>query len=190
MISGKVFASDGVGNVFEINRKMNLIPGNSARNLITLIGEIGEPPFYEESSGNEAAFSANLKKMPNLQTSVISSWFLKNEKKLIVDFRESTINDEMEALKFRIDNPLIGEDQEDSDEGHFFAKKAKVDPEKRKSEIKKIRLTILKSTFLAIEKTIFANFPEVDSLEFRLDGLRRDYPGLEYSLVQKKNRVN
>ncbi len=187
---GKVFVSNGEGKVFEIQRRMNLLKGNSERNLLTLVGEVGEPPFYSSASGNESVFNETLKKLPNLQTSVISAWFLKNEKKLIVDLRESTISEEIDALKFRVDNPVLGDDKEDSEEGHFFGKKEKVDPEKRKSEIRKIRLTILQSTLLAIEKTIFANFPEIESLEFRLDGRKKDFPGLEYSLTGKKNRSN
>ncbi|MBE7412197.1 MAG: hypothetical protein L6Q54_12295 [Leptospiraceae bacterium] len=189
LVLGKVYVSDGLGNVFELNRKMNLLLDDPAKKIVTLIGEVGGPPFYEESLGNEIVFSVNLKKLPDLQTSVISSWFRENEKKLIIDFRESTISDEIEALKFRVENPNLGEESEDSDEGHFFSKKVNIDPEERKREIKKTRLLILKSTFMAIEKTIFSNFPEIDTLEFRLDGQRKDFPGLEYSFVQKKIRA-
>ncbi|MCE9498975.1 MAG: hypothetical protein K8R21_00410 [Leptospira sp.] len=183
-----IFVSDGDGNLFPTKRRMFFIPDDFKRNLLTVIGEIGQPPFYDsELVSEDSVFAGTLKKLPNLQTAVISTWKIETTGLLIVDLRESTIRDELDSLKFRF-NSSVASDEDESDDGHFFKKKQDVSVDKKLADLQKNKLSILNSVFLSIEKSIFGNFANVQSIEFRLEGKKRDYPGLDYKLTETKIR--
>ncbi|HNO26223.1 MAG TPA: hypothetical protein PKK94_24800, partial [Leptospiraceae bacterium] len=60
--------------------------------------------------------------------------------------------------------------------------------EKKKKRAKELKRELLSSGFLALEKTIFANFKDIDRIEYRLNGKIKNFPELEYSLTETKKR--
>lgn len=184
-VPAKVYLSDGRMNVYPSDRKV-LLTGEFRKDLHTLITQVSAPPFYEiEENFTKKGLKVNLKKLPNLHFALITIWF--NESgRLILDLRESSIQTEISILKVRVDRGTY-ELKEEVESESLSSIQQKEDEDK--ILVHQRRMEILHSTFLAIEKTIFDNFPEIKSIEFRLDGETKDYPDLNYKLSEVKNRI-
>lgn len=157
-----IYLSNGQKKLVAAKRKLQW-QNDTRQNILALIGEIGKSPFYEMDTKNDALqLNEDLKKLTNLQTSVRVLWLLTNNKRLVIDLRQQTILQELKALKFRV-------------------KGAKT-PEEREQIEQQTKYNILHSTFLAIEKTIFANFKEIQTIEYRLDGRQEKMVKLDYDL--------
>ncbi|TGK06633.1 hypothetical protein EHO59_00370 [Leptospira semungkisensis] len=159
-----VFESDGEGQVYPVKRRVLLTGEDFRHDALTLIGETGESNYFDPSVPNASAQFRNLKKLPNLQDSVISIW--KRGDLLILDLRKSTLENLLSEMKFRIDYTYASQLSEDQ----------------KTAEISRKKLLLLSSAFLAVEKTLFENFPEITRIEYRLGGEVSDLNGLTYSL--------
>jgi hypothetical protein len=185
--NAKVYLSDGSGNVFPSDRKV-LLDKNDFRNSIqTLAIEISRPPYYEtEENFSKKDLNVNLKKLPNIHYSIISIWKLNNDT-IILDLRESSLTSEIEKMKVRIEkNTYEIKEEKDTDSGHLVDTKEK--DESDKQELMKIKMDLLNSAFLALEKTIFDNFSDINKIEYRLDGVKKTYEKLQYDLTTEKLR--
>lgn len=183
--TAKIFLSDGQKNAFLSERKVYL-SGELHKDLKTLLIEISEPPYYgTEDSKSNREIHTNMKKLPGLHFALIQSWLLK-DKTLILDFREETVIQEMKDQKVRIDKGTYDIKEEKEEKGRLAREKAEED--QNKLALEGLRKTLLESAFIAIEKTIFENFPEVQSIEYRLDGVQKDLSDLEYKLSVKRTR--
>ena len=179
----EVFLADAQKKVFTSERKV-FLSGDFKRDLVSLITEVGEPPYYEtEENLNKKDLNTNFKKLPNLHYALITFW--KRDGLLILDFREETLNSEMEAIK--VDTSEVRYDiAEEGDQTKLAVIQAK--EEKKKKRAKELKRELLSSGFLALEKTIFANFKDIDRIEYRLNGKIKNFPELEYSLTETKKR--
>jgi len=185
--NAKIYLSDGSGNVFPSDRKV-LLNKNDFRNSIqTLAIEISRPPYYEtEENFSKKDLNVNLKKLPNIHYSIISIWKLNNDT-IILDLRESSLTSEIEKMKVRIEkNTYEIKEEKDADSGHLVDTKEK--DESDKQELIKIKMDLLNSAFLALEKTIFDNFSDINKIEYRLDGVKKSYEKLQYDLTTEKMR--
>jgi hypothetical protein len=181
----KIYLTDGKGNLFSAQRKM-LLTGEYRKDISTLITQLSFPPFYEiEENVSKKGLELNLKKMPNLVLALKSIWLLKDST-LILDFNEMSVNKEINQLKVVIDKDTydIVEEKDNESLSNIQEKEAE-----DKIQIQKKKMLILSSTFDAIEKTIFENFNEVKIIEFRLDGVTKKFPELDYDLSEKKSRI-
>ncbi|EQA45304.1 hypothetical protein LEP1GSC050_2538 [Leptospira broomii serovar Hurstbridge str. 5399] len=167
-----VYGSDGEGEIFTIHRKVLLDGKDFRHDVITLVGEVGEASFFDPSVPNDAVHFRNLKKLPNLQDSVISIW--KRGDLLILDMRKSTLEDLLSEMKFRID----------------YTYASQMSEEEKSREITRRKLALLSSSFLAVERTLFENYPELNRIEYRLGGEQEEIPGLNYSLTESHLRKN
>lgn len=176
-----IFLSDGGEQVYPSKRKV-LWDKDTKKNIYSIIGEIGKSPFYESDSSNDVTqLNQNLKKLPNLQTAVISIWLIDKDSTLIIDMREKTILKEVESLKIRTASSY-------SYSTIYEEAKANIDKKKIENENKMARMKLLKSTFVVLEKTIFENLPNIKSILFRLDGTNKKIEDLEYDLSEAKAR--
>ncbi len=185
--NAKVYLSDGSGTVFPSDRKV-LLDKSDFRSAIQILAiEISRPPYYEtEENFSKKDLNVNLKKLPNIHYSIISIWKINNDT-ILLDLRESSITDEIEKMKVRIEKNTydINEDK-DSDQGHLIDTKEK--DESDKQDLNKIKMNLLNSAFLAFEKTIFDNFTEIKKIEYRLNGIKKTYENLDYDLSTEKLR--
>ncbi|PJZ64359.1 hypothetical protein CH371_18230 [Leptospira wolffii] len=165
-----IYGSDGEGEVFPVKRKVLLTGEDFRHDVLTLIGETGESSYFDPSVPNASAQFRSLKKLPNLQDSVISIW--KRGDVLLLDLRRSTIEGLLADMKFRID----------------YTYASQMTEEQKEVEIARKKSVLLSSAFLAVEKTLFENYPEIHRIEYRLGGEPGDIPGLTYSLSTSHNR--
>ncbi|MBP7284145.1 MAG: hypothetical protein KBA66_21350 [Leptospiraceae bacterium] len=174
-----LYISDGKNNVLKSKRKLLLSESDIRKNLHIILGELSQPP-YEDSieSTEENVFP---KKLPDMRSSIISTWFLDSGKKLILDFNEVGIQKELSTIRVKLDI-----NEEDSSENK--SKEEEIIENKRQEELQKARIRILNTALAALEKTIFINFPSIETLEFRLNGMSKQFNGLEYNLVETKKR--
>ncbi len=182
----KLYLSDGSGSVFLSERKVLLDLTDFRASLMTLAIEISRPPYYEiEENLNKKDLNINLKKLPNIHYSIKTIWKL-NNKTFILDFRESSLLSEFATMKVRIENKTYDIKEEMESDSKL------IDPSeletKNKDAIQKLKMDLLKSTFLALEKTIFDNFTEINKIEYKLDGISKNFLDLEYNLSLPKNR--
>ncbi|MDV6235977.1 N-acetylmuramoyl-L-alanine amidase [Leptospira ellisii] len=166
-----IYGSDGERNVFPVRRKV-LWEGDEFRHkTLTLIGEIGESSYFDKTvESGKGEHYKNLKRLPEIQYAVKSVW--KRGNGLILDLRKSTLQEIVSGMKFRID--------------YTYAQQ--MSEEQKQREIVRKKMALLDSTFLALEKTIFENFQDVQSVEYKLDGLSEAIPGMEYSLDSQHKR--
>jgi hypothetical protein len=182
----KLYLSDGSGNVFPSERKVLVDLKNFRSSILTLAIEISRPPYYEvEENLNKKNLSVNLKKLPNIHYSIKTIWKF-NEDTIIIDLRESSLMKELDTLKVRIEKTTYEIKEENESDSKL------VDPHEiesqNKEEILKLKMSLLNSTFLALEKTIFDNYPDIKKIEYRLDGVKKKFPNLEYDLEETKDR--
>jgi hypothetical protein len=182
----KLYLSDGAGNVFLSERKVLLDFSDIRSSLMTLAIEISRPPYYEiEENLNKKDLNINLKKLPNIHYSIKTIWIV-NKDTLIIDFRESSLLSEFANMKVRIENKTYEiKEENESDSKLEDLGESEV---KNKDEIQKLKMALLKSTFLALEKTIFDNYNEIKSIEYKLDGVSKNFLNLEYELSVPKKR--
>lgn len=165
-----IFGSDGEGEVFPVKRKVLLTGEDFRHDLITLVGETGEASYFDPSVPNASAQFRNLKKLPNLQDSVIAVW--RRGDLLLLDLRQSTLEGLLADMKFRID----------------YTYASQMTEEQKSAEIDRKKAVLLSSSFIAVEKTIFENYPDIQRIEYRLGGELADLPGLTYSLSSSHSR--
>lgn len=177
-----IFLSDGKGNFFPIQRKLTKT-GNLREDIKKILIEISEPPYYEMEYSNFENLQMNYKKLPNIHFALIQVWTLGDT--LILDFRESTLKEEMENQRVRIDTGNY-EIEEQTETSKLAQEKAQDD--NNKILLQKLKKDLLSSSFLALEKTIFENFPQIKRLEYRLNGQKKDFEDLEYKLSEVKER--
>lgn len=185
--NAKVYLSDGSGNVFPSDRKVLLDKNDFRSSIQVLANEISRPPYYEtEENFSKKDLNINLKKLPNIHYSIISIWKLNNDT-IILDLRESTLNSEIEKMKVRVEkNTYEISEEKDGVSSHLIDTKEK--DESDKIELMKIKMNLLNSAFLALEKTIFDNFLYIKKIEYRLDGIKKSYENLQYDLATEKIR--
>ncbi|EQA61565.1 LIC_10740 family protein [Leptospira alexanderi] len=160
-----LYASDGERRVFPIRRKVLLENEEFRHKTMTLIGEISESSYFDKTLTNDKGeYYKSIKRLPEIQYAVKAIW--KNGGILILDFRKSTLQEILSEMKFRID--------------YTYARR--MNENEKQKEIVRKKMALLDSTFLALEKTIFENFQDIQSVEYRLDGLSESIPGMEYSL--------
>ncbi len=177
-----VYLSDGKKNLFHIKRKI-FLTGEIYHDLKALLVEISEPPFYELEENLNIQEAKEMKKLPNLHFALIQMWILK-DKTLILDFREETLLQEMQEQRVRIDTQTYDIKEENSEE-----KISVQDSERNKKILEKMKIELMESAFLALEKTIFENFPDILSIEYRLNGISKELPNFEYKFTQKRTRL-
>ncbi len=174
-----IYVSDGKNSVLKIKRKI-LIPKEIEKKIRTLILEISKSSFDNILESNEE--NSYPKKTLNLSDSLISFWFVEDNKKLILDFKEEYINLELNKIITKAVS---------SDEDTIFDKKT---PEQEKlyqtelENLNKNKLTKLEVSFSALEKTIFENFPKLEFIEYRLNGNLKNLKDLNYKLDELKKR--
>ncbi|MDX1958795.1 MAG: hypothetical protein SFU98_09490 [Leptospiraceae bacterium] len=179
-----IYLSDGKNNVFPSKRKVYLENQNLHKRVITLMKEVSEPPFYEvEENLENANLNVNFKKLPSVHFAVNTIWKWKNT--LIIDLRSSTLKEEIEQMRVKLENQSYSESSE-TETGKLGDIQKKDEETKEKLLVQK--RTMLNSAMIVIEKTIFANFPEIDSIQFKLDGRTKDFPNLEYKFSTEKKR--
>ncbi|PJZ58979.1 LIC_10740 family protein [Leptospira barantonii] len=167
-----IYGSDGERQVFPVQRKVLLEDEEYRHKTMTLIGEISESSYFDKTlESGKGEHYKNLKRLPEIQYAVKAIW--KNGGVLILDFRKSTLQEILSGMKFRIDYTYVQQNMKEED---------------KQKEIARKKMALLDSTFLALEKTVFENFSDVQSLEYRLDGLSERIPGMEYSLDSTHKR--
>ena len=150
------------------------------KNLNIIIGELSQPPYEDViESVEENVFP---KKLPDLRSPIIAAWLLDSNKKLILDLDENSIYKELSSIKVKLE---VNEDS-------IFDKQNREEEaleKKREEEVRLARVKVLNTALLALEKTIFENFPSIETLEFKLNGHSKELSGLEYKLneIRKRN---
>lgn len=178
--SVNLFLSDGHGDIVKSNRKVLLFDNDIRKNLHNLIGELSQPPYEDKVESTD--LNAFPKKLPNIRNSINVFWLLDNNSRLVIDLNQSSIIKELSEI--RIKNTVNVEESifdEEKPEGKENLKKTEETKEEK-------RMEILNTTLLALEKTVFENFPTIKTIEYKLDGKESDYPGLKYKLTEIKKR--
>lgn len=174
-----LYVSDGKSNLLKSKRKVLLAENELKKNLRIIIGELSQPPYEDIiESPEENVFP---KKLPDLRSPIIAMWFLDSDKKLILDLDEESIQRELALIKVKLE---VNEDS-------IFDKQSREEEaqvKKREEDVQIARTRVLNTALMALEKTIFENFPSIESLEFKLNGHTKDFSGLEYKLTEIKKR--
>ena len=157
-----VFVADEKGILYPVTRKIYLGDAGFRQRTAMLIVETGKLPYYE-TAGSAEEFHNELVKLPRLDQALVSVWRTGN--RMIVDFSEKEIMISINRIKIR----------KDSDQNKGYVKKRK--------------LELLDLTFQVIEKTLFANNPEIDAIEFRLNGRTSIIEELGYDLAASRTRT-
>jgi hypothetical protein len=182
----KLYFSDGSGTVFPTERRVMIDLENIRSSVMTLAIEISRPPYYEvEQNLNKKNVNINIKKLPNIHYSIKTIWKY-NQDQLIIDLRESSLRAELDSMKVRIEKTTY-EIKEENDSDSKLIDPNEIESQ-NKDDIYKLKMRLLYSTFLVLEKTIFDNYPYIKKIEYRLDGIKKNFPGLEYNLEETKNR--
>lgn len=177
-----IFLSDGKGSFFPVQRKL-IKTGSLREDIKKLVIEISEPPYYEMEYSNFDNLQLTYKKLPNIHFALIQVWTLGDN--IILDFRESTLKDEMENQRVRIDTGTY-QIEEQTETGNLAQEKLQED--KTKLALEKMKKDLLTYSFIALEKTLFENFPQIKRIEYRLNGQKKDFEDLEYKLSEIHER--
>jgi hypothetical protein len=189
----KVFISDGNENQIPVNRKV-LVSENTDQFIYQLIGEIGSPPYFsveESASLKDKLF--NPKKLLDLQFSLKKIWIRDEGKSMILDWNESMLVTVMN--EYRLPQVIAGEEVEEDPvlnapvDTITYYSGGEINLKEGEEVTRERRLKALTATFKAIDATIFLNFPNVKSIEHRLDGSSKDMPGLDYKLIETKTQT-
>lgn len=179
-VEKSIYVSDGKNSVLKIKRKILISDEPREKKLKVLVSEIAKSSTENILESKEENLFP--KKTLNLSDSLISSWFIDDSKKLILDFNEENLKLELSKLRAKTIS---------SEEETIFDKKTPEQEKIYKEEILKLnqsKLLKLEISFLALEKTIFENFKELESIEFKLNGISKDFPELDYKLLETKKR--
>jgi hypothetical protein len=173
-----LYVSDGKSNLLKSKRKV-LLADEITKNLNIIIGELSQPPYEDVIETTEE--NVFPKKLPDLRSPITAMWLINSDKKLILDLNELSIQKELSNIKIKLE--VTEEDQEEKQ------KREEETVEKKKlEELQAARLKILNTALSALEKTIFENFKNIETVEFRLNGMSKDIAGLEYKLTEIKKR--
>lgn len=184
----RIYLSDGSGDVFPSDRRVFLVEDDFRKKIITLATEISRPPYYEvEENLSKKDLKINLKKLPNLHYAIRAIWMVKDT--LILDFRSSSIEDEIREMKVRVESKIY-DIKEEKDVNEENLSDLEVIAARNKEEVLKKKFILLDSSFSALEKTLFDNFPEIKKIEYRLDGGLKSLPGMSYDLAISRSRGN
>lgn len=173
-----LFISDGKNNLLKSKRKVLLPENDIKRNLNIIIGELSQAPYEDVIETTEE--NVFPKKLPNIRNPILVSWFLDSDKRLILDLDEEVIQKELSAIRIRVEALDDSEERKTKEEEEL--------EKKRLIELQIARMKILNTTLQALEKTIFANFSNIESIEFRVNGHSKDLAGLDYKLTEIKKR--
>lgn len=173
-----LYVSDGKTNLLKSKRKV-LLASDIRKNLNIIIGELSQPPYDDVIETTEE--NVFPKKLPDLRSPISVMWLLDSDKKLILDLNEASIQKELSTIKIKLE--VTEENQEDKKN-----QEDEVIEKKKLEELQAARLKILNTALSALEKTIFENFSNIETLEFRVNGLNKDIAGLEYKLTEVKKR--
>ncbi len=179
----KIFISDGGENQIPVNRKL-LRNDDSIQFTYQLIGQVGAPPYFsvEESAATKDKLF-NPKKLLDLQFALKKIWVRDNGKMMILDWNESMLESVMNEYRLpqiiRSGNEVEEEPSANApvDTTTYYSGG---DIGQKESEVvtRTRRTNALNATIRAIDATIYLNFPEVKSIEHRLDGRVKNFPGL------------
>ena len=149
------------------------------KNLNIIIGELSQPPYDDIIETTEE--NVFPKKLPDLRSPIIAVWLLDSDKKLILDLNEASIQKELSSIKIKL------EVTEENPDGKKNLEEESIE-KKRLEELQAARVKVLNTALRALEKTIFENFSTVETIEFKLNGVSKDFAGLEYKLTEVKKR--
>jgi hypothetical protein len=175
-----LYILDGKGDTLKVNRKILIESNILSKNIDTIISELSKPPYEDKiESQDETVFP---KKTVNLKNALIIKWLVENNSRLILDFKEEYIQLELKNIKTK---SVL--DEEDS----IFDRKTPEQEAKLKAELEKnnsIKMKTLELSFICLEKSIFENFPEIQSIEYKLNGRTKNFSNLSHDLREVRKR--
>ena len=175
-----LYILDGKGNTLKVNRKVLIESNVLNKNLDVIISELSKPPYDDKiDSQDETVFP---KKTINLKNALVIKWLLDNNSRLILDFKEEYLQLELKNIKTK---SVL--DEEES----IFDRKTPEQETKLKAELEKnnsIKMKTLELSFICLEKSIFENFPEIQSIEYKLNGKTKNFSNLIYDLREVRKR--
>jgi hypothetical protein len=183
----RIYVSDGETLIFPSQRLMYRT-GDKRQDTFLLVNEVGAPPSAIFEEGDDINYAQNLKRLPNLSPALISVWFPRDGKSIILDFQESKIKSIIDSyLTLGTQKITVSEEEEDQDSvDTYYQTESPQEREKRSEILEDRKRKALELTFRSIEKTILENIEGIEKLEFHLDGESKDYPRLNYSLKEIK----
>ncbi|WP_411822166.1 LIC_10740 family protein [Leptospira sp. 'Mane'] len=192
----KIFISDG-GDLQAPITRLVLANENKSEFIYQLIEEVGAPPYFlpEENKENaEIVFTP--KKLLPLQYSLTNIWFREKEKTIILDWNETSLEQVMN--QYRLARSGQGSTLVDSEEEQnqvvdavTYYSGPEVGPKESEELVRAKKLQALAATFKAIDATILSNFSEITTIQHKLNGESREFPGLSnYSLSENKKTSN
>ncbi len=191
----KVFISDGTDLQAPIARLV-LANENKSEFIYQLIEEVGAPPYFlpEENKENaEIVFTP--KKLLPLQYSLTNIWFREKEKAIILDWNETSLEQVMNQYRLAKSgqgSALVDEEEQNQavDTITYYSG-PELGPKESEESVRAKKLKALAATFKAIDATILANFPEFKTIQHKLNGVSKEFPGLlNYSLLEDKKSSN
>jgi len=174
-----LYVSDGKTNLLKSKRKVLLADNDIRKNLNIIVGELSQPPYDDIIETTEE--NVFPKKLPDLRSPIIAVWLLDSDKKLILDLNEASIQKELSSIKIKLEATEESVDDKKNQEEESIEKK-------RLEELQAARVKVLNTALRALEKTIFENFSTIETIEFKLNGVSKDFAGLEYKLTEVKKR--
>lgn len=189
----KIVISDGSAQQISVSRKI-LIAEEKDLFIYQLVDEVGAPPYFsvkESSSKTDTLFQP--KKLLNLQFALKKVWIRKEGSELILDWNttmlESVMNDYRLPRLIQTESNFEEEAQANAPVDTItYYSGGEVSKTEGEEVTRARRLKALALTFKAVEATLFLNFPNLKTIEHRLDGFQKSFEGLEYSLGDIKQR--
>lgn len=172
---GVVYVSDGESEIYPTRRKV-FLRGNMQDDIRELIEEVGRPPHFSQDWKEGDRFQGSkLKKLPNLSQALVSVWILDEGKRVVLDFSSKEI--ERAMAKYRFAKSKMEEGEEDVEAGEediesYYSAPANYIDAKTMREIEEKKVIVLRLGLKASLQTIRENFPSVDQVEYRLDGVQ------------------
>lgn len=161
----EVYGADGDNNIVPVKRSVLLEKDDFRHNVYTLIGEVGSPVFFASDTVDSGLDFQNLERLLNLQMATNILW--KRGSECIWDLRMSTIEEILKNQKFRID----------------YTYQTGLSETEKRELLQKRKLNVLANTLKSVERTLFANFSDLNSISYRIDGNVRQIEGLEYDMT-------
>lgn len=188
----KVYVSDGEQNIFPSDRLVYL-QDSIKDDIRTLLAEIGRPPYFSNlAQVKDKIASSKLKRLPNLSIALVSIWVQNNGKQIILDFSSREIEREMGKYRFPKSSYDISEDgeeqQEQSSIESYYSAPSNFIDEKTLKEIESKKFTVLGLVIDCIEETLFAQYPNLEKIIFKIDGRSVESQGLYIHFVEPRTR--
>ncbi|TGN20174.1 LIC_10740 family protein [Leptospira idonii] len=189
----KVTISDGAEQEIAVNRKI-LADENPSSFVYQLVKEVGSPPYFLPEENPEIQGIVFVpKKLLDLHYSLKNVWFRSEGKVLILDWNEEMLESVMNVYRLpRLSvSSLESEDDANAPEDTitYYSGGESSGPKESEEVTRQRKLTALGVSFRAIDSTLFANFPELKTIQHKLNGETREYPGLAgYDFSSDQNR--